>query len=427
MNCQLPNGQYIGVTWKFVYSNQNQFGRLGAYLPAITTCSLLQGSNIPNTLPVPSFVIAYSIGSSIGHSSGNATGASSGILQAIGTISGNSSATGNSGILQAIGTAIGNSSTSGISIATIQSIGSAIGNSNAIGSIGVELAIGTAIGISSTVGSAAILKQVIGSAIGNSSATGNSNSGISQATGTANGSSSAVLPFSPLIGSPLFFATGDLSQLFQNSNGTTPAVSNGDRVEYFGDLSVNANNATQSTSGSAMSLATGGSGINGLNVLKQTNSSGGLFLASSISFPGAGFWSTTGFRTQSSTWLVGGGTGDTGCFIGWAGNTFYFINDLNGIVSLASDPATGNLSVSVRRDSSNNVYLTYNGISETLVGNLSGTLTLTTLISARAINDSAVGSLFGEFLYLGYDPTSTGSGFITAYDSWLNTRWGFEP
>jgi hypothetical protein len=72
--------------------------------------------------------------------------------------------------------------------------------------------------------------------------------------------------FSPLDipGLALWLDASDASTLFQASNGTTPAVADGDVVGYWGDKSSNARNVTQGTNKPVLKLAV----KNGRNVIR---------------------------------------------------------------------------------------------------------------------------------------------------------------
>jgi len=88
---------------------------------------------------------------------------------------------------------------------------------------------------------------------------------------------------------------GDLTTLRQNSDGTTPATANGDRVAYVADK-AGSTNLTQSSNSLCGSLAI--PGMNGKNSVVMPSTSGARY--DIAAFPGG----TASFNTADQTWFL---------------------------------------------------------------------------------------------------------------------------
>jgi len=233
--------------------------------------------------------------------------------------------------------------------------------------------------------------------------------------------------FSPLNGSPLFYADMSLATLYTSSGGTVPAVNQGDLVGYVGDMSGNGNNAKSVTDSNRMTLDITSSGVNGLAAINGNGTTSWLALTTPLVISGkftawyVGSWAAAG----SACPMFGGASHNS--FVGVTSNVAVVVADDGNNVSHAYTGSAGSLACRFRRDASNVVYFNGTGTaSEITLGTKSGTITLGN-ITARTINSTLLASSTTEFamLWIASDDLVTNNpSFVTQFESYITNRWG---
>jgi hypothetical protein len=204
------------------------------------------------------------------------------------------------------------------------------------------------------------------------------------------------------------------------------AVYNNDPITTYFDLSSNANNATMSTAVNRPVLQTGVNGINGLNAFLYNTTSAYMSVANGIALTGVFTVYVVGTRATSSIFEPLCGTSASGKeaqFVVYLDNKTYFINDSGTGIDQSYTGSTGTIVCRWRRDASNNVWFAATGMAEIQLGTQSGTTTIYQL-GSYGTQYNGSGNLHAMQMVVGADLVTTNPGYVTAFQSWINSTWG---
>ena len=134
--------------------------------------------------------------------------------------------------------------------------------------------------------------------------------------------------FTPLRYQPTLWIDAQLSQLRQNSNGTTAATADADPVGYISDLSGTGNHPIQATAGLRPLLKLGANGINGLPCLlwDATDDLLRVTFGAAVAQPITAYW-VGSFGSAAGTFRIAfDSSADTGAFALFLsdGNTVHY-------------------------------------------------------------------------------------------------------